>query len=367
MSSEAPAQVATTAQPNPPATSKVRARVCVVIPNWNGAHLLPVCLASLRQQTFTDLAVVVVDNGSQDGSLALLQREHPEVLVVALPCNVGFAAGVNAGIRLAGGEYVALLNNDTEVTPDWLACAVEEMDRRPEFAFAASKLIDYEDRSVLDVVADGYGVFGVPFKIGRGERDEGQYETPFETFSACAGAALYRRSLFDDIGLFDEAWFAYVEDIEIGIRAQLAGHRCLAIPAARVYHIGTASTGGGPSALTVRLTARNVWWTLLKCMPASMLWLMVPATAAAQAGLVLRALVLGDPLWLRQNLGAYAIGLGEAARGLTAVLAKRRQVVRRVDTATLRARMRLAQTQRQESRARWRAQRAATASRGARA
>ena len=323
----------------------------VIIPNWNGAHLLPGCLDSLRLQTRQDFTVCVVDNGSTDPSRALLAERYPEVRVVALVENVGFAAGVNAGIRATCEPWVILLNNDTEAAPDWIAHLVGEMERREVFSFGASKLLDYRRRDVIDSVADGFGRFGLPFKIGVDEIDAGQYDEPFETFAACAAASIYRRSLLDEIGLFDERFFAYIEDVDISMRAQVAGHRCLAVTTARVFHIGTASSGGGPSALTLRLTARNVPWAMVKSVPAGLLWWMLPLSFLAQWAVIAHSLLLGSRPWLRRNLRAYAIGVAQGLRGLPHALRERRLGVRRLDSAAFAARLRLAEAQRSVSRA----------------
>lgn len=304
-------------------------RVAVVIPNWNGLRWLAPCLDALRRQTFRDFEVVVVDNGSTDGSLALLEGTYPEARVVALSGNLGFAAGVNAGIRASAGEFVVALNNDTEADPGWLAALVAEIDRQPpDVGFAASRLLDFHDRTTIDSVGDGLSLIGVGYKIGAGERDAGQYAAPFETLSACAAASLYRRAMLDDVGLFDEAFFAYMEDVELGLRAQIAGYRCVAVPAAVVRHVGSATSGGGPSPFTVRMTTRNVYALILKTAPVAIAPLMLMLTAAAQVALVVKCLVTGRPAWLRRNLGAYRAGLAGAARIAPAMLAKRREVRR---------------------------------------
>ncbi|MCO6417319.1 glycosyltransferase family 2 protein [Siccirubricoccus sp. KC 17139] len=306
-------------------------RVTVVIPNWNGAHLLPACLESLRRQNFRDFEVVVVENGSTDASAALLARDYPEVRVVALPRNFGFARGVNAGIARARGEWVALLNNDTEAAPDWLAAAMAELDRRPEVSFAASKLLDFRDRKVIDCVADGFTLYGVPCKIGEGERDAGQYAAPFPILSACAAASFYRRALFAEIGDFDADFFAYVEDVDLALRAVLGGHKGIAIPAARVFHLGTASTGGAPTGFTIRLSARNCLWAFFKAMPWPLLPLAFPLALAGQAGMVAQGFTGRRP-WLRQNLGAYFRGAAEGFAGLPGIWRKRRAIRRRIGT-----------------------------------
>ena len=338
------------------APSLVIERVAVIIPNWNGARLLRGCLDSLRRQTFCDFVVYVVDNGSRDDSLALLSGEYPEVEVVALPANVGFASGVNAGIRASKAPYVVLLNNDTEAAADWLTELTVYMDAHPEFAYAASKLLDFKQRDVIDCVADGFSLLGIPFKVGARERDLGQYDAPFELFGACAAASLYRRGMLDEIGLFDDDYFAYIEDVDISLRAQIAGYRGVAVTSARVFHMGSASSGGEPSAFTVRLSTRNVWWTIVKCLPAGLLWHVVPLALAAQTALVLKAVLFGEYPWLRRNIGAFFIGLCDALHGLPGAIRKRRTVLRRIGTAELRRRMQAGSAQQRQSRLRLRRQ-----------
>jgi GT2 family glycosyltransferase len=306
------------------------ARVTVVIPNWNGVNVLPACLQSLRLQTFQRFETVVVDNGSQDDSLDLLAKDFPEVRVIALAENRGFAGGVNVGIQASSTEYVALLNNDTEAAPDWLSAAVAALDGAPEASFAASKILDFERRTVLDSIADRLSVLGVPVKVGRNEVDVGQFDARFAIMSACAAASFYRRRLFDDVGFFDEDFFAYVEDLDIGVRATLAGHKGISIPEARVYHIGSSSSGGGPSAFTIRLTTRNILWMMVKCLPAPLLAVMLPLSISVQMGFVAHTLLTGRRPWFRRNLIAYWTGLKEAAAGLPAVLRKRSGVKRRI-------------------------------------
>lgn len=302
-------------------------RVCVVIPNWNGRHLLTGCLLSLRRQTFRDFAVTVVDNGSTDGSVDLLRSDFPEVRVVAHTENLGFSAAMNAGIAAGTGQYVVALNNDTEVDPDWLAELVGAMDAHPEAGFGASKLLDYRDRSVIDTVGDGYSATGLAYKIGSRQKDRPGRE-PFEVFGACAAASIYRRAMLDEIGGFDVDFFAYMEDVDLSIRARLAGYRCIGVPTAVVYHMGAASSGGTASAFSVRLTIRNLIAILIKDIPAPLLPRFVATATAIQAGAVLHSLLTGRRPWLRRNLPAYGRGLLDAARTAPAMLRKRRAVQR---------------------------------------
>lgn len=246
-------------------------RVTVVIPTHNGERLLPLCLDSLARQRYRDFRVVVVDNGSTDGSLRLLAERRPSPAVVQMGSNTGFAPAVNAGIRASSGEFVALLNNDTETHPDWLGELVEALDRSPAFAFCASKMVDFSDRSVIDSAGDCLSSNGRSLPRGFLDEDRGQYDSPREVFGACAGAALYRRSLFDRIGLFDEAFVSYKEDVDLDFRAQLAGLRCLYVPSAVCYHMGGATSGRRKSDLAVRLSTRNGIALFVKNMPAALL------------------------------------------------------------------------------------------------
>ncbi len=246
-------------------------RISVIIPNFNGEKLLPVCLDSLSKQTCRDFGTIVIDNGSSDGSVRLLEERYPEALLIKLHRNLGFAAAVNAGIRRSRSELVALLNNDTETYPDWLAELANALDERPDIAFCASKMMDFHNRSIIDSVGNCYALNGRSLPRGFLDEDSGQYERDEEIFGACAGAALYRRSLFDEIGFFDESFISYKEDVELDFRAQLRGLRCLYVPRAICYHIGGATTGRRKSDLAVRLSTRNSITTFVKNMPARLL------------------------------------------------------------------------------------------------
>ena len=244
------------------------ARVAVVIPNWNGVHLLPTCLDSLRHQTYADFEIVVIDNGSTDDSRRLLTEGYPEVRVIALAENRLFVGAVNVGIRQTSAEIVVLLNNDTEAEPDWLAELVRALDEHPEAGMATSKMLLFDRRDVLNSAGDFYGADGVPGNRGVWQRDLGQYDDDVYVFGACGGAAAYRRRLFDDIGLFDEEFVAYCEDVDLSFRAQLAGYACVFAPQARLYHRGSA-TGGGP--LASYFCGRNFINIIVKDVPTSLL------------------------------------------------------------------------------------------------
>ena len=305
-------------------------RVTVVIPNWNGREFLGPCLNSLRAQSLTDFEVVVVDNGSTDGSVAFVEENFPEARVLPQGENRGFSAAVNAGIESSGAEYVALLNNDTEQDPGWLAALVEAADSRPEAALFASKLVDFHDRRFLDGAGDALRKSGLPYRLGHRELNRSQFEQPSYVFGACAAAALYRRGLFGEIGLFDEDFFAYCEDGDVSLRAQLAGHRCLYVPGAVVHHVGSASTGGKRSATATRLGTRNGILLLVKDLPAPLLWRWLPSIVAGQLSRLLVTVASGVGQ-------AHLAGLIEAWRMLPVMLKKRTEIQerRRVSDAYL--------------------------------
>ena len=214
-------------------------RLTVIIPTWNRSRLLEQCLSSLARQRVT-CPVLVVDNGSTDSTRDMLESRFPGVQVLALGENQGFARAVNRGIRHCGSEYVALLNNDTEVDPGWVEAGLAAFEQNPSYWFLASRMMDYRSRERVDSAGDGYDRTGMPFKRGRGDpRDRHNRTLP--VLGASAGAAFYRRELFDRIGLFDEEYYMYLEDVDLSLRAQLAGHPCLYVPKAVVYHIDAAS------------------------------------------------------------------------------------------------------------------------------
>lgn len=253
-----------------------RPRVTIIIPTYNGEKLLPGCLDALARQRFADFTTVVVDNGSTDSSRALLSERYPAVAVIPMGRNSGFAPAVNAGIRQSATELIALLNNDTEADPGWLGALVETLDRDPGAGFCASKMVDFTDRRIIDSAGDCFASNGRSVPRGFLAEDRGQYDVPEEVFGACAGAALYRRTLFDRVGLFDERFVSYKEDVDLDFRAQLAGFRCLYAPSAVCRHIGGATSGRRKSDLAVRLSTRNGVALFLKNMPASLLPLTLP-------------------------------------------------------------------------------------------
>lgn len=235
----------------------------IVIPNWNGRHLIGPCLDSLLAQTYPRLEIVVVDGGSTDGSTELVAAKYPQVRLVRLEKNLGFAGNVNAGLRAARGDGLALLNNDAEADPDWLAELVGAMEIHPQAGSFASKILRLNDRRLISSAGDLLRANGLAVQRGSGQPDDGRFGAAGAVFSACGGAALYRRAMLEDVGLLDEGFVSYLEDVDLGLRAQLRGWPCRYVPGARVYHRGSA-TGGGPLASyyvarnSIRLIARGL-------------------------------------------------------------------------------------------------------------
>mgnify|MGYP005849126035 CR=1 FL=1 len=240
----------------------------VIIPNYNGEHLLPTCLDALRRQSYPHFEVIVVDNGSSDGSVALVERAYPEVRLLRLACNRGLAGACNAAARIARGDVLVMLNSDTEAEPGWLAALVQTLAEHPQAGSAASKMLLFERRDTLHTAGDLYGVDGLPRNRGVWERDEGQYDQAVEIFSGCGGAVAYRRQAWEAVGGFDEDFFMYCEDVDLGWRLQLAGYPAVFAPQARVYH-RLSATGGG--AIASFYTGRNTIWVLAKDVPGGIL------------------------------------------------------------------------------------------------
>jgi GT2 family glycosyltransferase len=241
--------------------------VSVVIPNFNGKDLVADCLASLERQTFTDFEVIVVDNGSTDGSADEVRRRFPWVArIVENRANLGFAKACNQGIEAARGEHIALLNNDTETHPRWLAELAGAAERNPEAGMFAAKTLFFDRREVIDTA--GHLIYPDGLNRGRGrlETDRGQYDRLTDVFFPSGAAALYRRAMLEEIGLFDEHHFAYGDDTDLGIRGRLAGWKCVFVPGAVVYHRYSMTTGEYSPA-KVFLVERNRIWVVWKYFP----------------------------------------------------------------------------------------------------
>lgn len=288
----------------------------VVIPNWNGAHYLPTCLDALRAQTHPHLEIIVADNASTDETHALLHEQYPEVCVMALPENRGFTGACNAGIKAANGVYIALLNNDTEVDAGWSAGIVDAFERYPGAGIVASKMLLFDERDRFHTAGDLYRVDGRLVNRGVWETDHGQYDHEEYVFSACGGAAAYRRRMLEDIGLLDDDFFFSCEDMDLAWRAQLTGYRCIYTPNAVVYH-HLAATGGGTTASYY--DGRNTIWILVKNYPTALWRKYLVKILRAQLALAWEAL----RAWRGAAARARLRGMAESLIGLRKMLRKR--------------------------------------------
>lgn len=294
-------------------------RVTAVVPSWNGRELLDMVLPDLLAQT-EPTRVLVVDNGSEDGSVAWIRERYPVVDVLALERNAGFAAAVNAGMEAAETEFVALFNNDMEVEPDCVAELVAALDADPRAGSATAKMRMLREPGILDGAGDSLTWFGGSWRIGHGEPDDGRFDTPRPVLSACGGAALYRRETLADVGLFDPTFFAYLEDVDWGVRAQLGGWSCVYVPTAVIRHLGGA-TSRRVSDLETYLIHRNNVALIVKNLP---LWTW-PFAAAFQVWTLARS----------PQRPAIVRGWRHAARRLPRSLAARRGIARRTNITPL--------------------------------
>lgn len=247
--------------------------VTVIVVNWNNRDLLRECLFSLRRQTYTNFHIIVVDNGSRDGSLQMLDGEFGGfAYLIKNTRNFGFCRAVNQGIRASKSDYVALLNNDAEAHPAWLEEMVRAVERTNDIGMCAAKILKYDQPEIIDKVGHLMYPDGQNRGRGTGQVDRGQFDADEEAFFPDGCAALYRRAVFETAGMFDEDFFAYGDDAEMGMRARLAGWRTVYAPRAVVYH-HHSQTLGAYSPEKIFFVERNRLWLAIKLFPASLLWL----------------------------------------------------------------------------------------------
>ncbi len=318
------------------ATAKVAPTVCrvvLIVLNWNGRRYLEPCLRSVFAQEFRDFRVILVDNGSTDGSVDLVRTMFPQVHLIVNSENRGFAAANNQAIRASDSEFVATLNNDTKVDPGWLGALVQAAEVDPHIGMCASKMLLADRREVIDSAGIAVDKAGMVWDRGGGATDRlwpvsdraTDPAAPTPVFGPCAGAALYRRSMLDDVGLFDEDFFAYMEDVDLAWRAQWAGWTCIYVPQAVVYHVHSA-TGREGSHFKNRLLGRNKVWLLCKNYPLLLRYL--PLVLAYDLMSVGYAIAAG------RGVGAVQ-GRIEALAKVPRMLVKRRQTRHRVSSHTM--------------------------------
>jgi GT2 family glycosyltransferase len=267
------------------------ARVDLIIPTYNGTDYLISCLRSVMDCTFQDVQVIVVDDGSTVPVHQVVTEIAPQATIIRNERNLGLTRAFNIAIDNTCSEYVVLLNNDTEVDPGWLEALVDVADRNPIAGSVASKLLLHSDRALIHSAGDTFSARGMPGNRGVWLEDFGQYDVEEPIFSACAGAALYRRTSLEDVRLpggdiFDTRLFMYCEDVDIGWRLQMRGHECIFAPSAVVYH-HLSATGGG--ALASYYVSRNVWLVLARSVPRQFWAAYRLRIIAYQAGRLFRA------------------------------------------------------------------------------
>jgi len=258
-------------------------RVSIIILNWNGLHLLSDCLSSVFAQTYKDFEVIVVDNGSTDGSQQWITKHYPQVSLVCLNENKGFCVGNNVGIMHSRGEYIVLLNNDTKVEPGWLHPLVSAMDDDLTVAACDSKILYFDQPALIWTSGAEYAISGSVTGRGHYQQDTGAYSVVTEVFAAVACSAIYRRTVLDQIGWLDEDFFAGYEDIDLSFRARLAGYRILNVPESRVYHKVSATHVFNSYDYVFR-GQRNVTYVFIKNMPGSLLIKYLPLHFAYMIG-----------------------------------------------------------------------------------
>lgn len=248
--------------------------VTIIIPNYNGHAFLTDCLEALKPQINEQVHVLVVDNGSTDGSVEFLQS-YEGIETLLLPENTGFCGAVNAGIRATHTKYVILLNNDTKVLDGYVDSLVEAMEQDERIFSGSARMLQMHAPELIDDAGDEYCALGWAFARGKGKA-AAQYETETEVFAACGGASIYRRAVFEEIGYFDDRHFAYLEDIDIGYRARIYGYRNVYVPKAQVLHFGSGFSGSRYNAFKVKLSSRNSVYLPWKNMPLPQLILNAP-------------------------------------------------------------------------------------------
>lgn len=250
-------------------------KVTVVIPNYNGMNFIENCLQSMQMQTYEHMCIVVVDNGSVDGSKELIRTKFPSVHMYEFKKNEGFCKAVNAGIAMADTPYILLLNNDTVASPDFVEQLVYVMESHTNIFSVSAKMLMMHEDNKIDDAGNLYCALGWAFALGKGKPGM-LYHKETDIFSACAGAALYRKAVFQQIGMFDEAHFAYLEDVDIGYRAKIFGYRNVFAPKAKVLHAGSGFSGSRYNEFKIRLSSRNSVYIIYKNMPLLQIILNIP-------------------------------------------------------------------------------------------
>lgn len=293
--------------------------IATVIPNWNGQDFIKDCIDSLLTQTQKH-TIIVVENGSTDKSDEILAGYGDKIIVLKQPVNLGFAGGVNVGIRYAidnNYDYVALFNNDAKADKDWLRELFNIISQDSKIGAVTCKFMRLDGKR-LDSTGDFYTYHGLPFPRGRNEVDTGQYDNQTEIFAASGGASIFSLAMFKKIGLFDEDFFAYYEDIDLGFRMQLAGWKVIFQPKSVAYH-HVSGTGSKISGFGIYQTSTNFWYTFIKDMPGILFWKYFPLAVYWYARMFVARFIRGD-LW------PFTKGFFRTIWNIPKILSKRRRV-----------------------------------------
>ncbi|WP_424031105.1 glycosyltransferase family 2 protein [Methanoregula sp.] len=299
--------------------------ISVVVVNFNGKKFLDDCLSSLACQTFRDFEIILVDNGSSDGSAGYVKERYPSVILVGTGKNLGFAGGTNTGIRAAKGAFIFTLNNDTIADPHLLEEIIKPMQADPCVGMCGTKILFPDGR--INSTAICISRSGAAWDRGMGEPDRGQYDTAEEIFGPCAGAALYRRVMLDEIGLFDEDFFLFMEDIDLAFRGRLAGWKCWYVPTARVVHIH-GGTAGFRSDISLYYGNRNLVWYVVKNFPPRTLLFSSPWIIGRNCAVLPYYILHG-------KCRAIILAKTDMIKGLPAMVRKRRDIQRRVPSGEI--------------------------------
>lgn len=289
---------------------KIWPRVSVIIVNWNGDLFLERCLTALMAQTVKPHEIILVDNASSDGSVEIVRR-FPDVRPMLLRHNTGFAQGNNLAIEVtsADSEWIALINPDAFAEPRWLEALLLAAELNSEFDVFGSKLVNATNPSLLDGTGDAYHLSGLVWRTGHGMPVPISDESEREVFSPCAAAALYRRVALRDIHGFDEDFFCYVEDVDLGFRLRLAGYFCLYVPQSVVHHLGSGTTGGQRSNFSSYYGHRNLVWTFVKDMPGLLFCLLLPLHVLLNVVTIAWFALRGQGLLILKAKGDSLLGL----------------------------------------------------------
>ena len=249
--------------------------VSIVIPNYNGEKYLKECVGALNAQTMKDYELIIVDNGSTDKSLDIVREIKPDTRIIELDKNYGFSKAVNEGIRASRTDYVILLNNDTRALPDFAGKLYNAIRKDKKIFSVSARMLKMDAPQLMDSAGDMYCCLGWAFARGKDKPRE-DYDKAAEIFSSCAGAAIYRKAVFEEIGYFDEAHFAYIEDVDVGYRARISGYRNMYEPEAEVYHVGSGMSGSRYNRFKISLSSRNNVYLAYKNMPLAQLIINLP-------------------------------------------------------------------------------------------